>query len=90
MNLDLVSSQCGIPATAQAVIANATVVPTDGLSYLTLWPTNDPQPLVSTLNSSDNSIVSNLAIVPLGNNSLSAFATQSTQLILDVFGYFAP
>ncbi len=36
--VDVVDSPCGIPATAQAYVFNATVVPSPNLSYLTLWP----------------------------------------------------
>src|SRR5258708_26858418 len=41
---------CPIPATAKAYALNVTVVPQSGLSYLSLWPTGQQQPLVSTLN----------------------------------------
>ncbi len=69
---------------------NATVVPTGGLGYLTLWPENEAQPVVSTLNADDGVIASNMAIVPTTNGSIDAFSSNSTQLILDISGYFAP
>jgi len=82
-------SACGIPASAKAYSLNATVVPYGPLSYLTLWPASAPRPLVSTLNSFDGRIVANAAIVPAGaNGAISAFATNSTELILDINGYF--
>jgi hypothetical protein len=85
------SSACGIPATAQAYSLNATVVPKGSLSYLTLWPTGQAQPFVSTLNSFDGSIVANAAIVPAGTGgAISAFVTDATELVLDINGYFAP
>jgi len=31
-----------------------------------------------------------MAIVPTNNTQISAYATNSTQLILDMFSYFAP
>jgi hypothetical protein len=61
-----------------------------GLGYLTLWPENEAQPLVSTLNADDGVIASNMAIVPTINGSIDAFSSNSTQLILDISGYFAP
>ena len=67
---------------------NATVVPTGGLGYLTLWAENEPQPLVSTLNADDGVIASNMAIVPTTNGSIDAFASSPAQLILDINGYF--
>jgi hypothetical protein len=70
---------------------NATVVPRAVLSYLTLWPAGQTQPFVSTLNSLDGSVVANAAIVPAGaSQSIIAFVTDLTDLILDVNGYFAP
>ena len=60
------------------------------LGFLTLWQQGQTQPLASTLNAVDAAITSNLAIVPMTNGSISAFASNPTQLALDVFGYFAP
>jgi hypothetical protein len=85
------TSGCGLPATAKAYSMNATVVPRAVLSYLTLWPAGQTQPFVSTLNSLDGSVVANAAIVPAGaSQSITAFVTDLTDLILDVNGYFAP
>ena len=88
--VNVTSSSCGIPSSAEAFVLNATVVPTGGLGYLTLWPENEAQPLVSTLNADDGVIASNMAIVPTTNGSIDAFSSNSTQLILDISGYFAP
>jgi len=85
-----VSSSCGLPPEAQAYSLNATVVPAGTLGYLTLWPAGGTAPCVSTLNSLDGSVVSNAAIVPTASGVIDAFATNSTALILDVNGYFAP
>jgi hypothetical protein len=92
----LVAGTCGIPATARAVLVNATVVPLGPLGFLTLAPAGVPLPFVSTLNSPDGLVAANLAIVPVagsgagGGNAIQAYATQATHLILDVNGYFAP
>jgi hypothetical protein len=71
-------------------VLNATVVPPGSLGYLTLWPQGAVQPFVSTLNAVDGFVTSNMAIVPTTNGSVSAFATNSTHLVLDISGYFAP
>ena len=83
-------SSCAPPATAQAYVLNATVVPTVSLSYLTLWAAGASQPDVSTLNASDSAVTSNMAIVPTTKGSIDAFSTDATQLILDLSSYFAP
>ena len=70
----IVNSACGIPASAKSFAVNATVVPAAQLSFLTLWPSDLAQPLVSTLNAGDGSIVANAAIVPASaNGSIRAF-----------------
>ena len=86
----VMSSQCAPPATAQAYVFNATVVPPGGLGYLTLWPDGQQQPTVSTLNALDGFVTSNMAIVPTQNGSIDAFASNLTQLVLDISSYFAP
>jgi hypothetical protein len=90
LTVDVVDSPCAPPSTAQAYVFNATVVPSGGLGYLTLWPDREPKPLVSTLNAIDGAITSNMAIVPNINGSTDAFASGITQLILDISSYFAP
>lgn len=84
------ASVCGLPATAKAYSLNATVVPPAALGYLTLWPSGGTMPVVSTLNALEGGIVSNAAIVPTLNGSITAFASATTELILDANGYFAP
>ena len=83
-------SICGIPATAQAYSLNVTVVPPGPLTYLTLWPTGQSRPLVSTLNSWSGDVVANAAIVPAGaGGAVDVFVTNTTDVILDINGYFA-
>ena len=87
--LDIVDSGCDVQD-ALAYVMNATVVPEGGLGYLTVWPTTEFQPNVSTLNAWDGSITSNMVIVSNIDGWLNAFASNPTQLILDSFAYFAP
>jgi uncharacterized repeat protein (TIGR03803 family) len=90
LTVNVVNSPCGPPASSEAYVFNATVVPSGSLSYLTLWPDTETQPVVSTLNAVDGSITSNMAIVPNVDGKTDAFAAGYTQLILDIAGYFAP
>jgi len=90
LDVNVTASACGAPAAAEAYPFNATVVPPGAMGYLTLWPQGTAQPLVSTLNALDGQITSNMAIVPTTNGSISGFALNPTQLVLDMFGYFAP
>lgn len=94
---------CNIPASAQAYSLNFTVVPvaSQGASgYLTAWSMTSGQPAVSTLNytgnisSESNSVipVANAAIVRAGDiegDPISVYVSESTDLIIDINGYFA-
>lgn len=83
------NSLCGIPATAKAYSLNVTVVPRGALAYLSIWPTGQTQPVVSTLNSFEGIILANAAIVPAGTNgSIDIFVTNVTDVIVDINGYF--
>jgi uncharacterized repeat protein (TIGR03803 family) len=84
------TSPCGPPATSAAYVFNATALPNGPLYFLTLWPDGSPQPTVSTLNAKDGAITSNMAIVPNTDGKTDAWAQGTTQLILDISGYFAP
>ena len=88
--VSLSAAPCYVPTTAQAFVLNATVIPSGGLGFLSLWPNGAPQALVSTLNAGDAAVTSNAAIVPTTNGSVNAFASNPTQLILDIAAYFAP
>jgi hypothetical protein len=58
---------------------------------LTTWPTGQPQPLVSTLNSYDGSIAANAALVPAGTGgAINVYVSNNTDLLIDIDGYFAP
>ena len=83
---------CGIPSDAVAYSLNVTVVPNGSLGYLTIWPTGEGQPTVSTLNSPDGRTKANAVIVPAGtpNGSVSVYVTNTTNVLLDIDGYFIP
>jgi hypothetical protein len=85
------ASPCAIPGSARAYSLNMTVVPVTTLDFLSSWPTGQPYPGVSTLNSPNGELLANAAIIPAGTNgAITAVAGQSTELIIDINGYFAP
>jgi DNA-binding beta-propeller fold protein YncE len=89
--VDVLGSSCGVPAQSQAYAMNATVVPVGSLGYLTLWPDGQTQPVVSTLNAFDGTTTSNMALVPSGQQGkVDAFASGTTNLLLDISSFFAP
>ncbi len=83
------NQSCNIPAAAAAYSLNVTVVPHKPLNYLTIWPTGEAQPYVSTMNSPDARVKANAAIVPAGTSgAVSVFVTDTSDVILDIDGYF--
>jgi hypothetical protein len=84
------SGDCNVPSSASAYSLNVTVVPSGYLGYVTISPAGQPQPSVSTLNSSDGRFVANAAIVPAGlNGALTVFVTDESHVVLDINGYFS-
>lgn len=84
---------CNIPTTAVADSLNVTIVPPQHapIGYLTIWPTGQYRPVVSTMNSLDGRIKANAAIIHAGvNDAVSVYVSNTTDVILDVDGYFAP
>jgi DNA-binding beta-propeller fold protein YncE len=82
---------CGILTSAAAYSMNVSVVPNGYLGYLTVWPAGQLRPLASTLNSLDGRIKANAAIIPAGTSGeISVYATNTTNVVVDVNGYFAP
>ncbi len=90
VNINVTSSACGVPPSAQSYVFNTTVIPSSSLKFLTVWPHGGTEPNVSTLNAVDSAVTSNMAITPTADGSVDVFTSGSTHLIVDVFGYFAP
>ena len=85
-----VTGQGGVPADAKAVLTNVTVTGPTGSGFLTMWNCSANQPEVSTLNFSANETVANAATIPLDSSGqLCAFSSVSTDLIIDVGGYYS-
>src|ERR1019366_5059300 len=85
------AGSCPTLPSAAAYSMNVSVVPNGYLGYLTVWPAGQPRPLASTLNSLDGRIKANAAIIPAGaSGEISVYATSTTNVIVDVNGYFAP
>ena len=89
----VLNSSCIPPGVnAGAYSFNFTVVPGGHqVGYLSVWPSGQTRPVVSTLNDQTGTIVANAAIVPAGTaGAISVYATDNTQLLVDIDGYFAP
>jgi len=85
------NNSCRLPLGSTAYALNVTVVPHEPLGFLTIWPTGQPQPGVSLMNS-DGRTKANAAIVLSGTGgaAVSVFSSNTTDVIIDVTGYFTP
>ena len=84
------ATTCNIPSTAVAYSLNFAVVPRGPLGYMTVWPTGEPRPTVSTLNDIPGQIIANAAIVGAGTGGeVSVYPSNDTDLVIDINGYFA-
>jgi hypothetical protein len=87
-----VSGAGGVPSTGvTAPVMNTTVTNTTGQSFLTVWPTAVPQPLVSDLNWVAGQTVPNLVVVKLGSDGAVQVlnAAGSTDVVVDVMGWYS-
>ncbi|MBV8845168.1 MAG: SBBP repeat-containing protein, partial [Bryobacterales bacterium] len=91
-SIPIPTGACGTFPGALAYSMNVTVVPHSTLSFLTIWPSGQPQPAhASTLNSLDGRYKANAAIVPAGTGgAVSVYVTDATDVIVDINGYFVP
>jgi DNA-binding beta-propeller fold protein YncE len=84
---------CANLSAAVASSLNVTLVPQNGrpVGYLTIWPTSQIQPVVSTMNSLDGRIKANAAIVPAGvAGAVNIYVADTADVVLDLDGYFTP
>ena len=80
-----------VPADAQAIVANVTVVAPDATSHLDVWPAGAPKPNASNLNDVPGQTVANLVTVAIGSNGAIDLQNQngSVDVIIDIVGYYA-
>ena len=80
----------GVPATAKAVVVNATVTEPTAAGYITVWPSNAPQPTASNLNFVPGQTVPNLVMVKVGTDGRVKIynAAGQVHVVFDVVGYF--
>jgi len=90
---ELVRTSCtGIPSAALAIVGNVTpVAPLTG-GHETLYPAGVSQPTVSNVNYAAGDIINAAFIVGLraSDGAFSIYTSATTNLVIDVSGYFAP
>lgn len=86
----VVTDAGGVPAAGvAAVVLNVTVTDADDAGYITVFPTGTARPEASNLNYGRRQTIPNQVIVPVGaNGRISIFASATTNVIVDVAGWF--
>jgi hypothetical protein len=78
-----------VPAGATAAVLNVTATDAVGPGFLTVYPSDKTQPNVSSVNFLQGDARPNTVIAPLGpDGKIKVFASQKTQVIVDVMGWF--
>ncbi|MBL8228353.1 MAG: BACON domain-containing protein [Bryobacterales bacterium] len=81
------SNVCSVPTNAKAYVLNVTLVPRGGVDFVTIWPDGETRPEFWTIRSPDGQIVANSTIVKSGNGSIQVYASNETDIIVDISGY---
>lgn len=91
------SGRCGIPAEAEALVANVTATVASARTQVTLFPEGPPLPAVlpATVHAAPGLTRAGAAIVPVGTSARFRILTNlprggSVHVIVDVAGYFGP
>ncbi len=91
-NVDVTANSSGVPLGATGVLANVTVANTSAAGFVTGYRTGEPRPNASTLNwFQPGSVVANTTVIGCdasGRLTLFASATGTTDVLIDVIGYF--
>lgn len=86
------STNCGIPANASALKANIVAVDTElPVGYLTVYPSDMPQPNAASLNFSGSDVANEIALKlcrPGCPTQFSVFSTAAPHFVVDVYGYY--
>jgi len=80
-----------IPASALALVGNATTVNPVGGGYLTFFPANAARPLIASGNYDAGEILNSPFTVGLSpTGQFKIYALTTTDLVVDVLGYYSP
>jgi hypothetical protein len=86
-----VSSLAGVPSTARAVVVNLIGVSPSAPTFLTVFPSSLPSPLVSDLDEVSGDVRANMAVATLSSTgTMTIFNdTGSIDVVVDVLGWYS-
>jgi hypothetical protein len=71
-----------------AVVANVTMVRSDGDGWALAYPSRTPMPNASTVNARPGATVANMSIVPVSTAGLAVYSPTGSQIVVDVTAWF--
>ncbi|MFT3852149.1 MAG: S8 family peptidase [Ilumatobacteraceae bacterium] len=84
-----VAGRAGIPATATTASLNVTATEAQGNGFVTVYPCGQSVPTASNLNFKTGDTIANAVVTQIGlGGKVCLYAFATTQLIVDVNGYF--
>ena len=86
----VVTGRCGVPDGATAAAFTFAVTGTTGPGFVTAYPAGAGRPTSSVLNWAAGDIRANGGIVALQNGAIDVFASNGTDIVIDVTGAFLP
>jgi hypothetical protein len=79
----------GVPPDAVAIAVNLTVVPHEPAGFVSAMPAGAPVPPISLLNATGTGVIRAVtAIVPMSPEGIDVYTGFTTELVVDVAGYF--
>ena len=85
-----VTDVAGVPTTADAVVANVTVIGGNSSGYLTVWGAGNAQPTTSNVNWASGQIVPNMVVSALNSSGqIAVYASSTANVIVDVVGWYS-
>lgn len=85
------AGNCTIASVAKAIVGNATTVSPQANGFLTLWPSDASRPFIATSNYALGINFNRYFTVGLGSDGgFRRYAFSTTDLVIDVSGYYAP
>ncbi len=88
-----VAGHCGIPSTANSIMANITVASPTGQGFLAVWASYEPAPTTSNINFTMDRMIANNSVLELDDMGQilvrsTVAGNGSVEVIVDVTGYF--
>ena len=86
-----ITGEAGVPSSdVVAVVLNVTATGPQRDGYLTVWPADEPRPLISNVNYAAGETVPNLVTVAVSlEGAVAVFSSAQSDVVIDIEGYYS-